>query len=126
MGHRISACALALMFTLLCLALPQASRAAAYLPPAGKLYAGITAGDPATYEQQTRAHAAIFQEFITWGGTIDWALSPAEENRSRAMLAIQTITPSGGEVISPGAIARGRADGWIEWLGGQLAQRGQP
>jgi hypothetical protein len=111
---------------LLRLALPHAAGAATFLPPAGKLYAGVTAGEPQTYEQETGAHAAIFQEFITWGGTIDWALTPADQNRSRAMLAIQTITPSGGEVISPGAIARGQGDGWLEWLGGYLAQRGQP
>jgi hypothetical protein len=127
MAHRSFARALAMSAALLSLALaPARSGAAAYLPPAGRLYAGITAGAPATYEQQTHAHAAIFQEFITWGGGVTWALAPADQNRSRAMLAIQTITPSGGEVISPGAIARGRADGWIEWLGAQLAQRGAP
>ena len=71
---------------------PARSRAAAYLPPAGKLYAGITAGDPATYEQQTRAHAAIFQEFITWGATSNWALAHrlllgmAELGRTRPIL----------------------------------------
>src|SRR5947209_20433057 len=120
MAHRFFAGAFAAALGLLCLALPQQSRAAAYLPPAGKLYAGITAGDPVTYENQTRAHAAIFQEFITWGGTVDWALSPADQNRSRAMLAIQTVTPSGGEVTSPGAIARGRSDAWLEWLAAHL------
>jgi hypothetical protein len=120
------ACALALGTACLMLASASAARAALYLPPAGKLFAGITAGDPNTYEQQTRAHAAIFQEFVTWGGTIDWALKAADQNRSRAMLAIQTITPSGGEVISPGAIARGQSDAWIEWLGAYLAGRGQP
>jgi hypothetical protein len=104
----------------------SASRAAVYLPPPGKLFAGITAGDPATYEQQTGVHAAVFQEFVTWGGTIDWALTAAAQNHSRAMLAIQTITPSGGEVISPGAIARGQGDAWLEWLGAYLAQRAQP
>lgn len=108
------------------LALPPGSRAATYLPPPGRLYAGVTAGDPQTYEQQTGAHAAIFQEFVTWGGAIDWALTAADQNRSRAMLAIQTITPSHGEVISPGAIARGDGDGWLQWLGGYLARRGQP
>ncbi len=121
----LSAGALALACVLLG-ALPQVSRASLYLPPAGRLYAGITAGDPQTYEQETDAHAAVFQEFITWGGTVDWALAPAAQNRSRAMLAIQTITPSGGEVISPGAIARGQSDPWLEWLGAYLAQRGQP
>jgi hypothetical protein len=127
MAHRSLTCALALTLVLVGLAVaPAWSGAAAYLPPTGKLYAGITAGDPATYEQQTHAHSAVFQEFITWGGGINWALASADQNRSRAMLAIQTITPSGGEVISPGAIARGRADGWIEWLGALLAQRGAP
>jgi hypothetical protein len=127
MAHRSLTCAFALTLAVLGLALaPARSRAATYRPPAGSLYAGITAGDPATYEQQTHAHAAIFQEFVTWGEGINWALAVADQNRSRAMLAIQTITPSGGEVISPGAIARGRADGWIEWLGAQLAQRGAP
>jgi hypothetical protein len=128
MSYRWFAGAIALTLALMAasLALPVGSRAAAYLPPAGRVYAGITAGDPATYEQQTHSHAAIFQEFITWGGTINWALTPADENRSRAMLAIQTITPDGGEVISPGAIARGQADGWIEWLGAQLSARGEP
>ena len=126
MGSRLLSGAIALSLALVCLAAAPRSRAAVYVPPTGKVYTGITAGDPATYEQQTHAHTAIFQEFVTWGGTIDWALSLADENRSRAMLAIQTITPSGGEVISPGAIARGRADGWIEWLGAKLAQRDQP
>jgi hypothetical protein len=126
MGRRWSACAFVLALALLCLVPAQRSPAETYLPPAGKVYAGITAGDPATYEQQTHAHAAIFQEFVTWGGSIDWALAQADQNRSRAMLALQTITPSGGEVISPGAIASGRGDGWIEWLGADLARRGQP
>jgi hypothetical protein len=122
----LSSCSVALALAVVMSVLSPAARAARYLPPAGKLYAGITAGDPGTYEQQTGAHAAIFQEFITWGGTFDWALAAATQNRSRAMLAIQTITPSGGEVISPGAIARGQGDAWIEGLGSDLAQRGQP
>jgi hypothetical protein len=121
------ACTLALALTCgLVLMIPAQSRAATYLPPAGRLYAGITAGDPQTYEQETGVHAAVFQQFITWGGTVDWAVVSAAENRSRTMLAIQTITPSGGEVISPGAIARGQSDAWITWFGSYLAQRGQP
>jgi hypothetical protein len=123
----VLACTCALALALIAsLALTSVSRAAVFLPPAGHLYAGITAGDPQTYEQETGAHAAVFQEFVTWGGTIDWALTPASQNRSRAMLAVQTITPSGGEVISPGAIARGQGDAWVAWLGSLLAQRGQP
>ena len=108
------------------LAAAGAASAARYLPPPGHLYAGITGSNPAPYERQTGQHAAIYQEFVTWGGSFDWALAAAAANRSRAMLAIQTITPSGGEVISPGAIARGRGDSWLLTLGAALAQRGQP
>jgi hypothetical protein len=100
--------------------------AATYRPPSGRIYAGITGSNPAPYERQTGQHAAIYQQFVTWGGSFDWALADAGGNRSRAMLAIQTITPSGGEVISPGAIARGRGDRWLLALGATLARRGQP
>lgn len=116
----LSLCALAI------LAAAGAADAAPYRPPSGRLYAGITGADPAPYERQTGQHAAVYQEFVTWGGSFSWALSDIDANRSRAMLAIQTITPSGGEVTSPGAIARGHGDRWLLELGATLAQRGQP
>jgi hypothetical protein len=116
---------LAVALALLCVALPATSRAATYLPPAGKLYAGVSAGNPLTYQSQTAAHAGVFQEFVTWGTSVDWALSQADQNRSRSMLAIQTAV-SGGEAISPGAIARGGGDAWLTSLGASLAHRGRP
>lgn len=125
LAARLPALLSAFVLALVCLALPSASRAAAYLPPAGKVYAGVSAGDPATYERQTASHAAVFQEFVTWGEGIDWALAAADQNRSRAMLHIGTAV-AGGEAISPGAIARGGGDGWLTWLGAYLARRRQP
>jgi hypothetical protein len=118
--------ALLSLCTLAILAGAGAAHAAAYLPPSGRIYAGITGADTAPYERQTGQHAAIYQQFVTWGGSFNWALSDADANRSRAMLAIQTITASGGEVISPGAIARGRGDRWLLDLAATLAQRGLP
>ena len=100
--------------------------AAVYLPPAGKLYAGVSAGIPSSYEDQTRVHAPVFEEYVTWGGKIDWAIRIADANRSRMMLHISTIRPSGGEVISPGEIAHGRGDSYLLALAASLAARSEP
>lgn len=97
----------------------------AYVPPGGKIYAGITAGSPTAYEQQTGVHAAVFQEFINWGTQVDWAVSLAKQNRSRLMLAVQ-LTSSGADALSPGQIAAGRGDEWLKWLGNYLFWRAQP
>ena len=65
---------------LLALSAPSAL-AEPYLPPTGKIYAGVTAGDPQTYQEQTGVHAAVFQEFVTWGSQVGWAItSPSQAN----------------------------------------------
>jgi hypothetical protein len=96
-----------------------------YLPPAGEIYAGITAGSPAAYEQETGVHAAVFQEFVTWGGQVDWAVSLAKQNDSRLMLALQ-VAGAGKHTLSPAQIAAGDGDGWLKWLGNYLFWRAQP
>jgi hypothetical protein len=97
----------------------------AYLPPAGKVYAGITAGNPEVYEQQTGAHAAVFQEFVTWGSSISWAVSLAQDNQSRLMLSLQ-LAGSGKHALSPAQIAAGDGDHWLKSLGNYLFWRAQP
>lgn len=110
----------------LVLALPASSALAQpYLPPPGKIYAGITAGDPAVYEQQTGAHAPVFQEFVNWGSDISWAVSRAQRNRSRLMLGL-VLTSSGRGSLAPGQIAAGEGDTWLKWLGNYLFWRAQP
>jgi hypothetical protein len=96
-----------------------------YLPPAGKIYAGITAGDPTVYEHQTGVHAAVFQEFVTWGSNIGWAVDRAQHNRSRLMLAL-SLAASGRHALSPAQIVRGDGDQWLKWLGNYLFWRAQP
>lgn len=96
-----------------------------YLPPAGKIYAGITAGDPTVYEHQTGVHAAVFQEFVTWGNQIGWAVQQAQRNDSRLMLALQ-LPNAGSGALSPGQIAAGDGDKWLKWLGNYLFWRAQP
>ena len=96
-----------------------------YLPPAGKIYAGVTAGDPKAYEQQTKVHAAVIQQFVNWGTKIGWAVDQARHNDSRLMLAVQ-IASSGANALSPAQIAAGDGDDWLKWLGNYLFWRAQP
>lgn len=105
--------------------LATGSAAQSYLPPAGKIYAGATAGSPNLYEQQTGVHAAVFQQYVVWGTKIGWAVDQAKGNDSRLMLAIQ-LAGSGTGAISPGQIAAGRGDTWLKWLGNYLFWRAQP
>jgi hypothetical protein len=96
-----------------------------YLPPAARIYAGVTAGHPRVYERQTRAHAAVFQEFVNWGSNIDWAVGLAAHNDSTLMLAVQ-LPVSGRHALSSAQIAAGRGDLWLKWLGNYLFWRAQP
>lgn len=96
-----------------------------YAPPTGKIYAGVTAGNPALYEHETGAHAAVFQEFVTWGSNIAWAVKDAQKNGSRLMLAIK-LPGSGKGALSPAQIAAGAGDTWLKWLGNYLFWRAQP
>lgn len=103
----------------------SATMSAPYLPPAGKVFAGVTAGNPAVYENETHSHAAVFQQFVTWGSQIRWAADQAQHNHSRLMLSLQT-TSSGRGALSPAQIAAGEGDKWLEWLGDYLFWRAQP
>jgi hypothetical protein len=96
-----------------------------YLPPAGKIYAGVTATDPTVYQQQTGVHAAVVQQFVTWGSKIGWAVKQAQHNRSRLMLALKLAT-SGQDALSPAQIAAGEGDEWLKWLGNYLFWSAQP
>jgi hypothetical protein len=116
---------LALAVGLLLAASAPSAWAQPYLPPPGKIYAGVTAGNPALYEQQTRVHPAVFQQFVTWGSRLDWAVNQARRSRSRLMLALD-LGHSGKGALSPAQIAAGDGDRWLKWLGNYLFWRAQP
>ncbi len=120
---RLAGLVLAAGLLLVCAA--PSALAQPYLPPPGKVYAGVTAGNPALYEQRTHVHAAVFQEFVNWGSNIGWAVNHAQRNRSRLMLALQLAT-SGRHVLSLAQIAAGKGDRWLKWLGNYLFWRAQP
>jgi hypothetical protein len=125
MGYRIQAILLGLAAGLFLALSASSALGQPYLPPSGKIYAGITGGNAAAYEQQTGVHAAVFQEFVTWGNKISWAVDLAQNNDSRSMLALQMAT-SGRHALSPAQIAAGDGDAWLKWLGNYLFWRAQP
>ncbi len=122
---RIHAIRLALVAALLVALSASSAMAQSYLPPAGRIYAGVTAGHPRMYERQTGAHAAVFQEFVNWGSNIDWAANMAQNNGSTLMLAVQ-LAASGRHALSSAQIADGHGDLWLKWLGDYLFWRAQP
>jgi hypothetical protein len=70
---------------------------------------------------------AVWQHFVLWGGHFQYALDDAHSIGARVMIHISTAEgQKQPEVISPGAIARGKGDGYILRLGRALAALGQP
>src|SRR5579884_277400 len=123
---RIHTIALGLLTGALLGVFAPSATAEPYLPPAGKIFAGVTAGHPRPYERQTGVHAAIFQEFVNWGSKISWAADMAQHNDSRLMLALQLGGMGKHAILSPAQIAAGHGDQWIKWLGNYLFWRAQP
>ena len=107
MGRALSAIVLALSLA----AAPAAAKP--YLPPKGKVFAGVSGGEyPRGFARETGKHAAVFQTFTLWGYRPDRVIARSVESRARPMIHISTAGPR-GEVITPRGIARGRGDGYL-------------
>jgi hypothetical protein len=115
----------ALLLAALALLVPAAPAAAdAYLPPAGKVWHGVTAGDD-LHEFGTKP--GVWQQFVRWGGNYEYVFRLAEGADARVMLHIGTAQGQNmPERISPGAIARGRGDGYLLDLNVRLAEYARP
>lgn len=109
------------------LAIPPAAGAVTLLPPAGRVFAGVTGGQStAGFAAATGAHPAVFQFFTSWGAPPGYVLSRTDASRARAMFHISTQSASGREIITPGAIADGRGDGYLLALNRALAAHAKP
>jgi hypothetical protein len=109
------------------LAAPAAAHAAAFLPPPGQNYAGVTMGDPGVFAQQAGAHPAVYQSFANWNGTFKWVFDRATAARARVMMHLSTFNgPGTAEVITPAQIARGDGDAYLVALGDEMARHGRP
>jgi hypothetical protein len=101
----------------------------ALLPPAGGIFAGLTGGGGSSvdaFAATTGSRPAVYQSFTTWGQASLWAFRRAARAGARPMLHISTITPSGGEVTTVGAIARGAGDGYLVALNRVIEDAGVP
>jgi len=102
-----------------------------YLPPKGKLFAGVSdtgqTSDFREYRDRAGAHPAVMQSFESWGYVPREALRRWDDTNARGMLSISTAgcwkCP---DEISPRSIARGKGDRYILALGLALAKSHEP
>ena len=114
-----------LVALLACALIAVQAHANPYLPPAGKIWNGVTGNVPTSqFQSQTGKHAAVWQFFMDWGSRLDSWFGMARAAQSRPMFHITTGTP-GHEAISPGAIAAGQGDGYLVTVNRAIAASGQ-
>src|SRR5205823_4927092 len=71
---------------MLALAAAPAARADVLLPPAGKVFAGVTGGlSVDAFAQQTGRRPAVFQFFTSFGDNVDWPFARAAAAGARPM-----------------------------------------
>src|SRR5262245_42654329 len=119
---------LGLLALLVALCLPAAARAAAYAPPQGKVWNGLTAGsDASEFERRTGKHPAVWQHFVAWGGSLNYTYDNSRRAGARLMYHIGTSKGQDmPERLSPGDIARGEGDRWLILLTRGIADYGSP
>jgi hypothetical protein len=113
-------------FASLAVIVATAAHAGPYLPPDGKVFAGVTGGkDVAAYQQATGQHPPVFQFFSSFGAPLDYMFQAAGHERARLMIHVSTLT-NGRETVTPGAIAAGAEDDYLIGLGERIAAGGSP
>jgi hypothetical protein len=100
-----------------------------YLPPPGKVFAGVSGSitDPGvvpSFDARAGKHAPVVQTFVSWGYTRTRWLRLATAEHARAMVHITTLDGSGHE-ITPRAIAMGHGDSPIVQLTRTFGDSGQ-
>ena len=113
---------------------PEA-RAAAYPPPPGKVYAGVTGGlqpsDFTSFAAFTGHNAPVWNLFLSWNTGVAAMqyvrvrFQQAPGLRARLMLSLTTVTSSGAQAITPAGIASGSGDQYFLNLNRELGAAGQ-
>jgi hypothetical protein len=116
----------ALVFAMLLAFVAPPASAKPYLPPAGKIWNGVTGNvrPVSRFVDQTGRHPAVWQFFTNWGDSANWWFPYAEQARMRPMVHITTGT-LGHERISPGGIAAGNGDSYLIALNRSIEASGQ-
>lgn len=124
-AHRLNA---AILTVLLAFVVATDAHAAPHVPEPGKVFYGLTDGDSFTdFEQRTGKRPAVWQQWLQWDGSMEYAFTRARQGRTRLMLHISTAAgQNAAGRISPGEIARGKGDDYLLRLGRRLAEHGAP
>src|SRR4051812_3121515 len=121
----LAACAVGSLTSLAAI-VDTAAHADPYLPPSGKVFAGVTGGkDVGAYEKATGQHPPVFQFFSSYGSPTEYMFEAAERERARLMIHVSTLT-NGRETVTPGAIAGGAEDAYLIGLNRRIAQSPAP
>ncbi len=97
------------------------------LPPAGKVFTGLTGGSSQAFQAQVGKHPAVDGVFVTWGRSLESAFGQAHANQARLMLHISTAQGYGApEQITPRGIAQGAGDAYLLSLDQAIQQSGHP
>ncbi|MCW2968412.1 MAG: hypothetical protein JWM71_2184 [Solirubrobacteraceae bacterium] len=110
------------------LAVSQSAGAATLLPPSGKIFTGVAMGSSLTdFEHRTGQKPQVWEQFVAWNHSYQWAINLARDENTRLMLHLSTA-PGQDQAgsITPGDIAAGRGDHWLVSLRGDLAAFGKP
>ncbi|MDQ2700364.1 MAG: hypothetical protein M3Y23_03440 [Actinomycetota bacterium] len=126
-----AAAALLIGFALLAgLFLGSRAEAKQYLPPAGKVFFGVTDTGEASqfreFAQTVGKHPPVIQTFHPWGNSLHKAFPRWKAVRARPMLHITTRADDGTELITPRQIAKGRGDDYLLRLNTSLSRKGVP
>jgi hypothetical protein len=97
--------------------------ASQFLPPAGKVFQGITDNPVASYSAAVGKHPAVYQEFVAWGQWLPGIAQGGLTAHARMMMAITTAYGT-REAITPGGIAAGAGDAWLIGLNNALYASG--
>jgi hypothetical protein len=108
--------------------LPSAAAADSFLPPAGQVWNGLTAGfDAGEFERRAGKHPAIWQHFVAWGSPYQYTIENSRRAGARLMYHLSTSKGQNlPERLSPGDIARGQGDGFLISLARDIAENGSP
>ena len=117
----------ALAAFLLALLAAAPAQGKAYLPPAGKVFHGLTGGKTIdVFATQTGRRPPVFQFFTSFDSPPGWPFPRAAVAGARPMLHVSTMSASGRELVTPRDIARGRVDAWLLGLHRAIEHAGEP
>ena len=98
------------------------------LPPKGKVFTGVAMGySLGDFIRRTGHTPSVWEQFVSFGQSPEWAIRLAEGRRTRLMLALSTApSQDAAGSISPGQIAAGHGDRWLVELRAELGDFGAP